>query len=53
LIDGKIPMRLDENEGAFTIPKFGKIQFEGFYCFINQGLMEELHNFLKIEDTDK
>ena len=46
-------MRLDENEGAFTIPEFGKIQFEGFCRFIDQGLMEELHNFPKIEDTDK
>ena len=46
-------MRLDENEGAFTIPEFGKIQFEGFCRFVDQGLMEELHNFPKIEDTDK
>jgi DNA-directed RNA polymerase subunit beta len=46
-------MRLDENEGVFTIPEFGKIQFEGFCRFIDQGLMEGLHNFLKIEDTDK
>nr|AET45799.1 RNA polymerase beta subunit [Pinus roxburghii] len=46
-------MRLDENEGAFTIPEFGKIQFEGFCRFIDQGLMEELHNFPKIEDIDK
>jgi DNA-directed RNA polymerase subunit beta len=53
LIDEKLPMRLDENEGAFTIPKFSKIQFEGFCRFIDQGLMEELHNFLKIEDIDK
>ena len=40
-------MRLDENEGAFTIPEFGKIQFEGFCRFIDQGLMEELYNFPK------
>ena len=53
MTDGKLPMRLDENEGAFTIPEFGKIQFEGFCRFIDQGLMEELHNFPKIEDTDK
>lgn len=46
-------MRLDENEGAFTIPEFGKIQFEGFCRFIDQGLMEELHDFPKIEDIDK
>jgi hypothetical protein len=45
-------MRQD-NEGAFTIPKIGKIEFEGFFCFINQGLMKELHNFPKIENTNK
>jgi DNA-directed RNA polymerase subunit beta len=53
LTDGKLPIRLDENEGVFTIPEFGKIQFEGFCHFIDQGLMEELHNFPKIEDIDK
>jgi hypothetical protein len=53
LTDGKLPMRLDENEGEFTILEFCKIQFEGFCRFINQGFMEELHNFPKIEDTDK
>nr|YP_010410344.1 RNA polymerase beta subunit [Cycas falcata]YP_010410779.1 RNA polymerase beta subunit [Cycas edentata]YP_010411127.1 RNA polymerase beta subunit [Cycas sundaica]UCU08338.1 RNA polymerase beta subunit [Cycas glauca]UDY71815.1 RNA polymerase beta subunit [Cycas circinalis]URF35006.1 RNA polymerase beta subunit [Cycas sp. Sulawesi 11333]URF36398.1 RNA polymerase beta subunit [Cycas seemannii]URF36920.1 RNA polymerase beta subunit [Cycas rumphii] len=46
-------MLLDENKGTSTIPEFGKIQFEGFCRFIDQGLIEELQNFPKIEDTDQ
>nr|BBF91139.1 RNA polymerase beta chain [Phyllocladus aspleniifolius] len=42
-------MRLDRNKGTFTIPEFGKIQFEGFCRFIDQGLIEELHKFPKIK----
>nr|QOU09661.1 RNA polymerase beta subunit [Nymphaea jamesoniana] len=41
------------DEGMFTIPGFSQIQFEGFCRFIDQGLMEELHQFPKIEDTDQ
>lgn len=52
-MDGKLPMLLDENKGTSTIPEFGKIQFEGFCRFIDQGLIEELQNFPKIEDTDQ
>ncbi|CAN6454001.1 unnamed protein product [Victoria cruziana] len=37
----------------FTILGFSQIQFEGFCRFIDQGLMEELHQFPKIEDTDQ
>nr|AER45540.1 rpoB [Agathis australis] len=46
-------MRLDKNKGTFTIPEFGKIQFEGFCRFIDQGLIEELHKFPKIENPDE
>nr|QYB21715.1 RNA polymerase beta subunit [Lagarostrobos franklinii]BBF90894.1 RNA polymerase beta chain [Lagarostrobos franklinii] len=46
-------MRLNGNKGTFTIPEFGKIQFEAFCRFINQGLIEELHKFPKIENTDQ
>nr|YP_004891483.1 RNA polymerase beta chain [Taiwania cryptomerioides]QJE36983.1 RNA polymerase beta subunit [Taiwania flousiana]BAK86817.1 RNA polymerase beta chain [Taiwania cryptomerioides] len=46
-------MRLDENKGIFTIPQFGKIQLEGFCRFIDQGLMEELNKFPKIESPNK
>nr|YP_009701054.1 RNA polymerase beta subunit [Manoao colensoi]QEQ14259.1 RNA polymerase beta subunit [Manoao colensoi] len=46
-------MRLDGNKGAFTIPEFGKIQFEGFCRFIDRGLIEELHKFPKIENPDE
>nr|QYB21990.1 RNA polymerase beta subunit [Pherosphaera fitzgeraldii]BBF91004.1 RNA polymerase beta chain [Pherosphaera fitzgeraldii] len=46
-------MRLDENKGTFTIPEFGKIQFEGFCRFIDQGLIEELRKFPKIESPNK
>nr|QYB21608.1 RNA polymerase beta subunit [Halocarpus bidwillii] len=46
-------MRLDGNKGTFTIPEFGKIQFEGFCRFIDQGLIEELQKFPKIENPDK
>ncbi|KAG6540767.1 hypothetical protein Mapa_017906 [Marchantia paleacea] len=37
----------------FVLPEFGKIQFEGFNRFINQGLSEELSNFPIIEDIDQ
>ena len=43
----------DGNEGMHTIPGFSQIQFDGFCRFIDQGLMEELHKFPKIEDTDQ
>nr|YP_010474839.1 RNA polymerase beta subunit [Corydalis decumbens]UVH69126.1 RNA polymerase beta subunit [Corydalis decumbens] len=46
-------MLQDENEGMFTIPRFSQIQFEGFCRFIDQGLMEELSKFPKIEDIDQ
>nr|BCB64905.1 RNA polymerase beta chain [Chamaecyparis obtusa var. obtusa]BCB65071.1 RNA polymerase beta chain [Chamaecyparis obtusa var. obtusa] len=46
-------MRLEENKGIFTIPQFGKIQLEGFFRFINQGLIEEINNFSKIESPNK
>nr|YP_009701072.1 RNA polymerase beta subunit [Parasitaxus usta]QEQ14277.1 RNA polymerase beta subunit [Parasitaxus usta] len=45
-------MQLDGNKGTFTIPEFGKIQFEGFCRFIDQGLIEELQKFPKIENPD-
>ncbi|CAN6445172.1 unnamed protein product [Victoria cruziana] len=41
------------DEGIFTIPGFSQIQFEGFCRFIDQDLMEELHQFPKIKDTDQ
>nr|YP_010475388.1 RNA polymerase beta subunit [Corydalis incisa]UVH69675.1 RNA polymerase beta subunit [Corydalis incisa] len=43
----------DENEGMSTIPGFSQIQFEGFCRFVDQGLMEELSKFPKIEDPDQ
>nr|QYB20416.1 RNA polymerase beta subunit [Adenophora racemosa]QYJ56525.1 RNA polymerase beta subunit [Adenophora kayasanensis] len=46
-------MLRDQNEGMFTIPGFNQIQFEGFCRFIDQGLIEELSNFPKIEDPDQ
>nr|UVH70374.1 RNA polymerase beta subunit [Corydalis bungeana]WDA93853.1 RNA polymerase beta subunit [Corydalis bungeana] len=46
-------MLQDENEGMFTIPGFSQIQFEGFCRFIDQGLLEELSKFPKIEDPDQ
>nr|YP_010712937.1 RNA polymerase beta subunit [Corydalis ledebouriana]WDA93682.1 RNA polymerase beta subunit [Corydalis ledebouriana] len=46
-------MLQDGNEGMSTIPGFSQIQFEGFCRFIDQGLMEELYKFPKIEDTDQ
>nr|YP_009525415.1 RpoB [Lonicera praeflorens]AXS67189.1 RpoB [Lonicera praeflorens] len=46
-------MLQDGNEGMYTIPGFNQIQFEGFCRFIDQGLMEELSKFPKIEDTDQ
>nr|QYH50835.1 RNA polymerase beta subunit [Saussurea tanguensis] len=36
-----------------TIPGFNQIQFEGFCRFIDQGLIEELSKFPKIEDTNQ
>nr|YP_010621346.1 RNA polymerase beta subunit [Cuscuta epithymum]WBF90891.1 RNA polymerase beta subunit [Cuscuta epithymum] len=38
--------------GVTTIPGLNQIQFEGFSRFIDQGLMEELSKFQKIEDLD-
>nr|YP_010466000.1 RNA polymerase beta subunit [Corydalis temulifolia]QOD41512.1 RNA polymerase beta subunit [Corydalis temulifolia] len=46
-------MLQDANEGMSTIPGFSQIQFEGFCRFIDQGLMEELSKFPKIEDPDQ
>nr|YP_010474101.1 RNA polymerase beta subunit [Corydalis hendersonii]UVH68314.1 RNA polymerase beta subunit [Corydalis hendersonii]WCR63328.1 RNA polymerase beta subunit [Corydalis hendersonii]DBA09313.1 TPA_asm: RNA polymerase beta subunit [Corydalis hendersonii] len=46
-------MLQDGNEGMSTIPGFSQIQFEGFCRFIDQGLMEELYKFPKIEDPDQ
>nr|YP_010712851.1 RNA polymerase beta subunit [Corydalis semenowii]WDA93596.1 RNA polymerase beta subunit [Corydalis semenowii] len=46
-------MLQDANEGISTIPGFSQIQFEGFCKFIDQGVMEELYKFPKIEDTDQ
>nr|YP_009532141.1 RNA polymerase beta subunit [Lamprocapnos spectabilis]AYA29251.1 RNA polymerase beta subunit [Lamprocapnos spectabilis] len=46
-------MLRDGNEGISTIPGFSQIQFEGFCRFIDQGLVEELYKFPKIEDTDQ
>nr|YP_009449882.1 RNA polymerase beta subunit [Burmannia coelestis]ANK36079.1 RNA polymerase beta subunit [Burmannia coelestis] len=43
----------DVNVKMSTIPGFNHIQFEGFWKFINQGLLEELQKFPKIEDTDQ
>uniref|UniRef100_A0AB39U2R7 DNA-directed RNA polymerase subunit beta n=1 Tax=Ophioglossum hongii TaxID=3238578 RepID=A0AB39U2R7_9MONI len=37
----------------FVLPEFGRIQFEGFQRFLHQGLIEEITNFPKIEDTEK
>nr|QYB21405.1 RNA polymerase beta subunit [Fitzroya cupressoides]BBN66553.1 RNA polymerase beta chain [Fitzroya cupressoides] len=47
-------MRLEEKKKRiFTIPQFGKIQLEGFFRFIDQGLIEEINNFPKIESLNK
>nr|YP_009379777.1 RNA polymerase beta chain [Callitris rhomboidea]BAX56304.1 RNA polymerase beta chain [Callitris rhomboidea] len=47
-------MRLEEKKKRiFTIPQFGKIQLEGFFRFIEKGLIEEINNFSKIESLDK
>nr|YP_010464139.1 RNA polymerase beta subunit [Valerianella locusta]UUL71490.1 RNA polymerase beta subunit [Valerianella locusta] len=46
-------MLQDVNEGLSTIPGFNQIQFEGFCRFIDQGLVDELSKFPKIEDTDQ
>ncbi|CAN6440756.1 unnamed protein product [Victoria cruziana] len=46
-------LRDSGDEGIFTIPGFSQIQFEGFCRFIDQGLMEKLHQFPKIKDTDQ
>nr|YP_010882402.1 RNA polymerase beta subunit [Lonicera elisae]WID87656.1 RNA polymerase beta subunit [Lonicera elisae] len=53
MINRKFKMLQDGNEGMYTIPGFNQIQFEGFCRFIDQGLMEELSKFPKIEDTDQ
>lgn len=37
----------------FVLPEFGKIQFEGFNRFINQGSIKELTDFPRIEDMDQ
>jgi hypothetical protein len=37
----------------FVLLEFGKIQFEGFHCFIQKGLIEELNDFPKIEDINQ
>nr|YP_010881322.1 RNA polymerase beta subunit [Moerckia flotoviana]WIA67274.1 RNA polymerase beta subunit [Moerckia flotoviana] len=36
-----------------VLPEFGRIQFEGFNRFIDQGLIGELIRFPEIEDTDQ
>jgi DNA-directed RNA polymerase subunit beta len=41
------------NEGMSTIPRFNQIQFEGFCRFIDQGVIEELYKFPKIEDKNQ
>nr|NP_569621.1 RNA polymerase beta subunit [Psilotum nudum]Q8WI24.1 RecName: Full=DNA-directed RNA polymerase subunit beta; AltName: Full=PEP; AltName: Full=Plastid-encoded RNA polymerase subunit beta; Short=RNA polymerase subunit beta [Psilotum nudum]AGC26785.1 DNA-directed RNA polymerase subunit beta [Psilotum nudum]BAB84208.1 RNA polymerase subunit beta [Psilotum nudum] len=46
-------MILEENKGMFALPGFDLIQYEGFKRFINQGLMEELLKFPKIQDADQ
>nr|DBA09687.1 TPA_asm: RNA polymerase beta subunit [Corydalis solida] len=46
-------MLQDGNEGMSTIPGFSQIQFEGFCRFIDEGLIEELHKFPKIEDPNQ
>nr|YP_010158165.1 RNA polymerase beta subunit [Cyrtophyllum fragrans]QRG30256.1 RNA polymerase beta subunit [Cyrtophyllum fragrans] len=53
LINGKLKMLVDGNEGVSTIPSFNQIQLEGFCRFIDQGLTEELYKFPQIEDTDQ
>jgi len=37
----------------FVLLEFGKIQFEGFHCFIQKGLIEEFNDFPKIEDLNQ
>jgi DNA-directed RNA polymerase subunit beta len=37
----------------FVLLEFGKIQFEGFHCFIHKGLIKELNGFPKIEYLDQ
>nr|YP_009862941.1 RNA polymerase beta subunit [Anthoceros punctatus]YP_009863031.1 RNA polymerase beta subunit [Anthoceros agrestis]QKD76397.1 RNA polymerase beta subunit [Anthoceros punctatus]QKD76487.1 RNA polymerase beta subunit [Anthoceros agrestis] len=37
----------------FVLPEFTEIQFEGFHRFIKYGLVKELNDFPKIEDTDQ
>nr|YP_010719136.1 RNA polymerase beta subunit [Huperzia arctica]WDR47099.1 RNA polymerase beta subunit [Huperzia arctica] len=44
---------LEQNEDIYVLPDFRKIQLEAFHRFINQGIVEELDNFPKIEDTDQ
>nr|WBV80313.1 RNA polymerase subunit beta [Phlegmariurus squarrosus] len=46
-------INLEQNEDIYVLPDFRKIQLEAFYRFINKGIVEELENFPKIEDTDQ
>nr|DBA09782.1 TPA_asm: RNA polymerase beta subunit [Corydalis intermedia] len=46
-------MLQDGNEGMSTIPGFSQIQFEGFCRFIDEGLIEELYKFPKIDDLNQ
>ena len=41
------------NEGMYTILGFNQIQFKEFYRFIDQGLIEELYKFPKMEDINQ
>ncbi|MBO0155344.1 hypothetical protein J0688_25395, partial [Vibrio parahaemolyticus] len=47
---GAKPRLGEEKEGTSAIPGFNQIQFEGFYRFIDQGLIEELAKFPKIAE---
>ncbi|CAH9120465.1 unnamed protein product [Cuscuta europaea] len=44
---------MEKKDGVTTIPGLNQIQFEGFCRFIDQGLIEELSKFQKIEDLDQ
>nr|AXX76511.1 RNA polymerase beta subunit [Dipteris conjugata] len=37
----------------FVLPELGRIQFEGFNCFVHERSFEEPDDFPEIEDTDK
>ena len=37
----------------YTILGFKQIQFEGFYRFIGQGIIEELYKFPKMKDINQ